>query len=166
MYRQNDKKMDEIHAARDAAGEAVYVGYSMGGRLCLELAVQRPDLVEALVLVSTSPGIADDAERAARLAADRDLAAPAARLHHPASGRVLELTTDAPCLQVYTGNFLTTTHGKAGRVYEHRSGICLEPQSPPDALHHPAFEALGGSIVLEPGEVRRRRIGLRLTREG
>lgn len=98
------------------------------------------------------------------LRADRDPSAPAARLHHPASGRTLELRTDAPCLQVYSGNFLTTTHGKDGQVYEHRSGLCLEPQSPPDAIHHPAFDALGGSIVVEPGETWRRRISFRLTR--
>jgi 2-succinyl-6-hydroxy-2,4-cyclohexadiene-1-carboxylate synthase len=58
-----------------ARGErAVYVGYSMGGRLCLQLAVDRPDLVQGLVLVSTSPGLADDTERAERVADDEALA--------------------------------------------------------------------------------------------
>ncbi len=61
-------------ALAETGGEAVYVGYSMGGRLCLEVAVQRPDLVEGLVLVSATPGIADEVERAARLDADRALA--------------------------------------------------------------------------------------------
>lgn len=65
---------DTAAAIAEAGGEAIYVGYSMGGRLCLEVAVQRPELVEGLVLVSASPGIADDAERAARLVADRALA--------------------------------------------------------------------------------------------
>jgi 2-succinyl-6-hydroxy-2,4-cyclohexadiene-1-carboxylate synthase len=55
-------------------GYARYVGYSMGGRLCLALAVERPDLVASLVLVSASPGIADARERAARRAADEQLA--------------------------------------------------------------------------------------------
>ena len=55
-------------------GPACYVGYSMGGRLCLALALDRPDLVPSLVLVSASPGIADARERAARLAADERLA--------------------------------------------------------------------------------------------
>jgi 2-succinyl-6-hydroxy-2,4-cyclohexadiene-1-carboxylate synthase len=53
---------------------ATYVGYSMGGRLCLQLALDRPELVERLVLVSASPGVADDADRAARRAADEELA--------------------------------------------------------------------------------------------
>jgi 2-succinyl-6-hydroxy-2,4-cyclohexadiene-1-carboxylate synthase len=57
-----------------AGSRAVYVGYSMGGRLCLRLALDRPDLVQALVLVSASPGIVDPAERAARVEADELLA--------------------------------------------------------------------------------------------
>lgn len=65
---------DTAATIAEIGGEAIYVGYSMGGRLCLEVAVQRPDLVEGLVLVSATPGIADDAERAARLVADRALA--------------------------------------------------------------------------------------------
>ena len=51
-----------------------YVGYSQGGRLCLQLALDRPDVVERLVLVSASPGIADDDARAARRASDDALA--------------------------------------------------------------------------------------------
>jgi len=62
------------HAIGSAGGRAIYVGYSMGGRLCLRLAVDRPDIVRALMLVSTSPGIADPAERAARVEADALLA--------------------------------------------------------------------------------------------
>ncbi len=63
----------------DAAGRlgiatATYVGYSQGGRLCLQLALDRPELVRRLVLVSASPGIADPAARAARVEADERLA--------------------------------------------------------------------------------------------
>ena len=57
-----------------AGGRGVYVGYSMGGRLCLRLAIDRPDLVRALMLVSASPGIADSRERAARAETDEVLA--------------------------------------------------------------------------------------------
>jgi len=49
---------------------STWVGYSMGGRLCLRLALDRPELVERLVLLSASPGIASPAEREARLATD------------------------------------------------------------------------------------------------
>ena len=48
----------------------VYVGYSMGGRLCLRLALDRPDLVRALVLIGASPGITDRVARAERVASD------------------------------------------------------------------------------------------------
>ena len=62
-------------AVGDAGGPATYVGYSMGGRLCLRLALDRPDLVQSLVLVGASPGLADEAEGAARREADEALAA-------------------------------------------------------------------------------------------
>jgi 2-succinyl-6-hydroxy-2,4-cyclohexadiene-1-carboxylate synthase len=55
-------------------GAATYVGYSMGGRLCLQLALDRPDSVERLVLISASPGIADPEARVERVAADELLA--------------------------------------------------------------------------------------------
>jgi len=57
----------------EAGGPAAYVGYSLGGRVCLRLALDRPDLVRALVLVGASPGIQDPAARAERRAADEAL---------------------------------------------------------------------------------------------
>jgi 2-succinyl-6-hydroxy-2,4-cyclohexadiene-1-carboxylate synthase len=62
------------HEIGTSGGPGVYVGYSMGGRLCLRLALDRPDIVRALLLVSASPGIADAAERAARVESDELLA--------------------------------------------------------------------------------------------
>jgi 2-succinyl-6-hydroxy-2,4-cyclohexadiene-1-carboxylate synthase len=58
----------------DAGGRAAYVGYSMGGRLCLHLALERPQLVDRLVLLGTTAGIEDDEERQARRVADEALA--------------------------------------------------------------------------------------------
>jgi len=62
-----------------AGGPAIYVGYSMGARLCLRLALDRPDLVQGLVLVSGSPGIEDAGEREQRMTADDALAASVER---------------------------------------------------------------------------------------
>jgi 2-succinyl-6-hydroxy-2,4-cyclohexadiene-1-carboxylate synthase len=57
-----------------APGSFTLVGYSMGGRIALHVALAQPDRVERLVLVGASPGIADPAERAARREADERLA--------------------------------------------------------------------------------------------
>jgi 2-succinyl-6-hydroxy-2,4-cyclohexadiene-1-carboxylate synthase len=59
----------------ETGGRAAYVGYSLGGRLCLRLALDRPELVRALVLLGASPGTADPVARAERRAADEALAA-------------------------------------------------------------------------------------------
>lgn len=55
-------------------GRATYFGYSMGGRIALRLALDRPDLVDGLVLLGATAGIEDNAERITRRAADDGLA--------------------------------------------------------------------------------------------
>jgi len=55
-------------------GFAVYVGYSMGGRLCLHAALMHPHLVRGLAVIGATPGIADHDERAARRTSDDRLA--------------------------------------------------------------------------------------------
>ncbi|MFN2250860.1 MAG: 2-succinyl-6-hydroxy-2,4-cyclohexadiene-1-carboxylate synthase [Anaerolineae bacterium] len=60
--------------ARTAAGAAHWLGYSMGGRVALNLAMARPDLVASLTLVGASPGIGDAVARRERVAADEELA--------------------------------------------------------------------------------------------
>lgn len=73
----------------------------------------------------------------------------AAAVHEPDSGRTLEVWTQEPGLQFYTGNFLDgTITGKSGRAYGRRSGFCLETQHFPDAPNQPGFP----SILLRPGE--------------
>jgi 2-succinyl-6-hydroxy-2,4-cyclohexadiene-1-carboxylate synthase len=57
-----------------AGGPAAYVGYSMGARFCLHLALARPEVVGSLVLISATAGIDDPDERRARRAADAALA--------------------------------------------------------------------------------------------
>lgn len=61
-------------AAADVGGRATYVGYSMGGRVALRLALDHPDQVERLVLVGATAGIDDPADRAERRATDEERA--------------------------------------------------------------------------------------------
>lgn len=58
----------------EVGGSATYLGYSMGGRMCLHLALDRPELVERLVLIGATAGIEGADERADRLAGDERLA--------------------------------------------------------------------------------------------
>ena len=74
---------------------------------------------------------------------------PAARLREPASGRVLEVRTDQPGVQVYTANgFDGSLVGRTGRRYRQGDGVALETQHFPDSPNRPAFPP----TVLHPGE--------------
>ena len=72
----------------------------------------------------------------------------AARVRDPASGRVLELFTEEPGVQFYSGNFLDGSLAGKGRSYPHRSGFCLEPQHFPNSPNQPDFP----DTILRPGE--------------
>jgi aldose 1-epimerase len=75
-----------------------------------------------------------------------------ARAEHPRSGRVLEVLSNQPGVQFYSGNFLDgSVAGKAGRLYRQGDAIVLEPQMFPDAPNRPDF----GSVRLDPGETYR-----------
>ncbi|HEX4602314.1 MAG TPA: aldose epimerase family protein [Gemmatimonadales bacterium] len=84
----------------------------------------------------------------------------AASVFEPTSGRVLDVFTTEPGLQFYSGNFLDgSITGKAGRVYRHRYGLCLETQHFPDSPNHPTFP----STILRPGEAYRSRTVFRFS---
>ena len=70
------------------------------------------------------------------------------------SGRTLEVLTDAPGLQLYTGNFLDgTIQGRWERPFGFRQGFCLEPGLFPDSPNQPDFQRMGyPSGILRPGE--------------
>src|SRR5580692_3971939 len=72
----------------------------------------------------------------------------AAQAYDPHSGRVLEVLTTEPGIQLYTGNFLDGIHGKDGKVYSRRYAFCLETQHFPDSPNHPNFP----STELKPGQ--------------
>jgi len=76
----------------------------------------------------------------------------AARLSDPVSGRIMEVYTTEPGMQLYTGNFLTGQSpndvGKGGKSYPVRSAVCLETQHFPDSPNKPSFP----TTTLKPGQ--------------
>jgi aldose 1-epimerase len=72
-----------------------------------------------------------------------------ATVYHPATGRVMEVMTDQPGVQFYSGNFLDGKYEtKTGGKYEKRNGFCLETQHYPDSPNQKAFP----STELKPGQ--------------
>ncbi len=67
----------------------------------------------------------------------------------PESGRRLELRTDMPGVQFYSGNFLSGVAGKRGSVYDRHSGFCLEAEYYPDSPNRPDYP----DCVLRPGRL-------------
>ena len=73
----------------------------------------------------------------------------AARAYEPTTGRILEVLTTEPGVQLYTGNFLDgKLTGINGAVYAKHTGFCLETQHFPDSINHPNFP----STILRPGQ--------------
>jgi aldose 1-epimerase len=88
----------------------------------------------------------------------------AAMLRDPASGRSMELLTDQPGIQVYTGNYLDgSVQGKGGAAYPKHGAICLETQKYPDAIHH-SGQADWPSVRLDPGQTYRHTMVHRFSR--
>jgi aldose 1-epimerase len=76
----------------------------------------------------------------------------AARVYEPQTGRVLELFTTEPGVQLYTANYLDgSLIGKNGAVYRRHCGFCLETQHFPDSVNKPKFPP----IILRPGQTYR-----------
>jgi len=74
----------------------------------------------------------------------------AATVYEQVTGRVMEVFTTEPGIQLYTANYLDgKLIGKNGLPYRKHYGLCLETQHFPDAIHHPGFP----SCVLRPGEI-------------
>lgn len=85
----------------------------------------------------------------------------AARAVEPASGRVLEVWTEEPCFQLYTGNFLDgSVEGKGVKQVRH-GAFCVEPQHFPDSPNQDRFP----STILQPGERYHSRMSFRFSVE-
>ena len=76
----------------------------------------------------------------------------AARAYEPKSGRIMEVHTTEPGVQLYTANWLDgSLTGKRGMVYYRHAGFCLETQHFPDSVNQPNFP----SVILRPGQTYR-----------
>ena len=83
-----------------------------------------------------------------------------ARVCESGSGRVMELSTTEPGVQLYTANFLDSSlTGKGGVVYRRHAAVCLEAQHFPDSVNRPKFP----SIILRPGQTYRQTTVYRFT---
>lgn len=72
----------------------------------------------------------------------------AARLTEPTSGRVMEVYTTEPGVQLYTDNWADGYKGQHGATFPRRSAVCFEAQHFPDSPNHPYFP----SVILRPGQ--------------
>ena len=82
--------------------------------------------------------------------------APAAELQSGDGRLRMQLFTDYPGLQVYSGNHLSDVHGRDGQTLRLHGGVALEPQFFPDSPNRPAWQAAGsgsgGGCILRPGQ--------------
>lgn len=137
------------HAYWNLAGGGSGAGPRIDDQVLVLAAERVLDVDDRLVPTGATPAPVGDLDLGtARPLGDRRIdhaywptTSPVARLHDPAGGRWLELRTDQPSIQVYTGDGL-------GAPFGVRRGVCLEPQQLPDAPNHPDFP----STTLRPGE--------------
>jgi 2-succinyl-6-hydroxy-2,4-cyclohexadiene-1-carboxylate synthase len=121
----------------ETGGPAAYVGYSLGGRLCLRLALDRPELVRALVLIGASPGLDDPAGRAARRAADDRLAEELERVG-------LERFLDRWLAQPLFATLPPERAGRADRLANTTDGLAASLRLHGTGAQQPLWDRLAG----------------------
>lgn len=119
-----------------AGGRATYVGYSMGGRLCLHAALARPDLVRGLVLISATGGIEDDLERAERRRTDDELADRIERIGVPAF-------VDEWLARPLFAGLDATAAGRADRLENTAAGLASSLRLAGTGTQQPLWDRLG-----------------------
>ncbi len=83
-------------------------------------------------------------------------------LADPASGRTMEIWSDQPGIQFYSGNFLDGIPGKGGTTYNRLGGLCLETQAFPDSINKQGRHGWP-DVILRPGETYRHHMSHRFT---
>jgi 2-succinyl-6-hydroxy-2,4-cyclohexadiene-1-carboxylate synthase len=117
-------------------GPAVWVGYSMGGRLALHVALARPEAVTALVLVGASPGIADATERQTRRWADDALAD---RIETMGVDRFIDQWLSQPLF----ANLDASNDQRAQRTMNSASGLASSLRLAGTGAQEPLWDRLG-----------------------
>lgn len=142
-------------------GHGTYIGYSMGGRVCLHAALANPGAIERLVLISTTAGIDDDTERDQRRAADDALAD---RIVQIGLERFIDQWLAGPLFAALTDD----TSQRADRLRNTTAGLARSLRLTGTGQQEPLWSRLGEiavPVLVLVGETdeRFRRIGERLT---
>jgi 2-succinyl-6-hydroxy-2,4-cyclohexadiene-1-carboxylate synthase len=120
---------------------ATYLGYSLGGRVCLTLAHRRPDLVRRLILVSATDGIENVAERSARREADERLAD---RLDPPnGTGETLEPFLDEWLSQPLFAHLTAHAQDRGSRLVNTPAGLARSLRTTGTGTQIPSGDRLG-----------------------
>jgi aldose 1-epimerase len=111
------------------------------------------DFTKSAVIGSRCDQIAIGGYDHAFVLADKPRTKPvlAAEVYEPTTGRVMQVLTDQPGIQLYTATYTTPLKGKSDKSYDRFHGFCLEAQHHPDSVHHAEFP----TTILRPGETDR-----------
>ncbi len=126
-------------ALGEAGGKAGYVGYSLGGRCCLHLALEAPGLVERLVIVGAHPGIADEAERRRRRAEDERRAADLEGGGEAVVAEFIEAWLSGPLF----AHLSAEQADRASRLANTAAGLAASLRSVGTGTQTPVWEHLG-----------------------
>ncbi len=130
---------EAAEAVGTAGGRATYVGYSLGGRCCLKLALLEPRLVERLVLVGANPGIEDESGRRQRRQSDELLAAELARTGGPTVPEFVETWLAGPLFAHLTEE----QADRASRLQNSAAGLSASLRTAGTGTQLPMWERLG-----------------------
>ena len=137
---ERDSGLPQAAAAVGAAGgRAAYVGYSLGGRCCLQLAVLAPRLVERLVLVGAHPGIEDESSRRLRAESDKLLASELERAGGPTVPEFVETWLGGPLFSHLTEE----QADRASRLQNSAAGLSASLRTAGTGTQLPMWDRLG-----------------------